>query len=215
MKATRLFVLTGEGLDDTNAADALLQRAEVVTDSLAHRQVSDVRITLETDRGEHDDGEHHHRQKREFPAEDEQQHQRHQHHQAGRHKLQQAPLDELAHRLDVGGHARDKHAGFLTVEERQTLALQMIEDPNTKVAKETLASAVDVDELQSGDEIRRDRGGDICRNGNVERVPVLLDEAFVDTELHDHWPGQRCGSPERGQHKRCPRGASIRQRQIP
>ena len=91
----------------------------------------------------------------------------------------------------------------------------MIEDPHAKIAKEALAGAVDVDELQSSDEIRCDRGDDVGRHRNVERVPVLLHEAFVDAELHDHWPGQRCGSPERDQHQRGPRGASIRQRQIP
>ena len=59
---------------------------------------------------------------RELPADDEQHDEREHQQQAAADELQQAPLDQLGHALDVGGHPRHEHAGLVAIEEGHRLA---------------------------------------------------------------------------------------------
>ena len=73
---------------------------------------------------------------------------RHHQQQAGGDELQQTPLDEFAHALDVGRHAADQHAGLVAIEERHRLRLQPVEHRDAQ-SQETLTGPVDGQVLQS------------------------------------------------------------------
>ena len=77
--------------------------------------------------------------------------------QRARHELQQAHLDELLQRVDVGRHARHDHAGLLAVVERHRQPLQVVEHADAQVAQEALADPADHDDLEAVEEVRRGR----------------------------------------------------------
>ena len=92
-----------------------------------------------------------------LPRRDEGEDQREPDEQDRRDELQQPPLHELAHRLDVGGHPGDEHARLVPVEERQRLALDVVEHADAQVAQESLAGPIDQDVLLASRQVRRPR----------------------------------------------------------
>ncbi len=126
---TALLGYPRRGLDDPNTSEILLDRREVLPNSLTNTEVRLVRIPLELDRGDHDHRQHEKRDQGELPRQRQQHHQRDRQQDSRRHELEQAPLHELRHRLDVGGHARHQHAGFVLIEEAERLPLNMSEKP--------------------------------------------------------------------------------------
>ena len=156
VEAAALLGLAGVGLDHAHAGDALLQRRQVLADPFADVEVGRVRVALELDRGDDDDRQHRsatsvscHESTNSTTSENDEQDRR-------RHELQQTPLHELAHRLDVGGHPRDEHAGLVAVEERQRLALDVVEHADAQDPQEPLAGTVDEHVLLASAEVGDD-----------------------------------------------------------
>src|SRR5205807_2539352 len=85
------------------------------------------------------------------------------------HEHEQAGLHELGHRVDVGGHAADDHAGLLAVVERHGESLQMVEDSQPQVAEEPFADETDQHDLGSIDEIGGGRHHDVEHDRAIER----------------------------------------------
>ena len=157
VEAPGLLLLAVVRLDDPHAGDALLQRAEVLADLLAHVEVGDVAPALEAHGGDGEDRHDDEHGQRQLPAD-------HQHHQdrdddeqAGADELQQAPLDQLAHALDVGRHPGHEHAGLVAVVVGHRLGLQPVEDPDAQLAQEALAGDVDRQVLLATEDVVGDR----------------------------------------------------------
>ncbi len=210
-EAAVLLGFAGVGLDHPHPGDVLLQRRQIVTDPLADGQVGLVRLTLESNRGNRYERQHEQRQQRELPRHDQQHRQRQRDQQSSRDELQQAPLHELAHRFDVGRHARHQHAGLVAVEEGQRLALDVPEQTQPQRPQESFAGDVDVDVLLAAAEIGDDRHHDIQADRQVERPGIVLTDATVDAVAQQQRSDHRRTGRHGDEHERLQRRAPKRQ----
>ncbi len=203
VEAPGLLLLTVVRLDDTHAGDALLQRAQVLPDLLAHVEVGEVAPALEAHRGDGQDRHDDEHGERQLPAD-------HQHHQdrdddeqTGADELQQAPLDQLAHALDVRRHPGHEHARLVAVVVGHRLGLQPLEDTDAQLAQEALAGDVDRQVLLATEDVVGDHDGDVDGDDDVQRRAVAVAEAVVGGDAHQQWAGDgaqrdRCDEAERG-----------------
>ena len=201
-----LLGLTGVGLDHTHAGDVLLEGRQIVADPFPHGEIGLVRLALEPDRRQRDERQHQQRQQGQLPRHDQQHDDRERDEQRRRHELQQAPLHEFAHRLDVGRHARHQHARLVAVEEPHRLTLDLVEQPQPQGPQEPLAGPVDVDVLLAAPDVRHDRRHHVQPDRDVQRACVVSPNSVIDAvaqqQRSDHGrTGGHGDEPERQERR--------------
>ena len=179
-ETTGLLRLTGVGLDDSDSGDPFLQGREVRADIVTNVEVGGVGVTLEFARRNDNDRHHQERHDRELPRQDQQQDEREGKQQCRRDELEEAPLDEFGHRLDVGSHSSDEDARLVAVKEGKRLLLDVAEHSDTKQPKETLAGPVDEDVLLTGRHVGNRHHDDVRNDGGPQRATISRFDAVVD-----------------------------------
>ncbi|TPW16398.1 MAG: hypothetical protein FD127_141 [Acidimicrobiaceae bacterium] len=156
-----------------------------------------IRQSLEAHRRRREHRQDQHHGEQQLPAHRAHHHECDQEQQAGAHELEQAPLDELPHALDVGGHPANQHAGLVAIEERHRLSLHPVEHPEPKLAQEAFPRRVDREVLLPADQVVDDHHDDVDGDAGVEhrRVPGL--DAAIGRHRHEHRPGH---GAQRGRH---------------
>ncbi len=197
-----LDLLAGEGLDDPHPGDALLEVGKGRADAVPHHQVGPVRVALEADARHHHEGHRHQAHQQQLPGDDGQGGEGEGQQQGVRHEHEQADLDQLLQRLDVGGHPRDHDAGLLAVVEGHGQPQQVGEHAVAEVLEERLADQADLQDHQPVDDIAHGGGDDVTDDGQVEGGGVALGQALVDGEAHEERPGEHRGRPHHEQQAR-------------
>ena len=151
---------------------------------------------------------------RELPADDDQHDERDDEQQAGTDELQQPPLDQLAHALDVGRHPRHEHARLVAVEERHRLRLQAVEHADPQVAEEALAGLVDRHVLLPADEVVDDDDHAVGDDRRVQRGDAALAEPAVGREADDQRAGDGAQRRDDDEAERGEDPAAVRLREL-
>ena len=208
LEAGRLHVLAAERLDDAHAGDALLQLREGVADAVAHIEVGGVRLALEPDAGQHDEGHADQAQQQELPRHDRQHDDRHDEEEAVAHEHEQPHLHELLQRVHVAGHPGHDDPGLLAVVEGHRQALEVVEHPQAQVAEERLADAADQQDLEPVGDVGDAGDHDVADDRGVEGAAVVRLDALVDPVLHEERPGQGGARPHHhhARGRRCTAG---------
>ena len=184
-----LLALAVIGLDDPYPGDRLLQRGEVLAHLVAHVEIRLVRLTLEPHRRCNHHGQDEHHGQQQLPTDGRHHHQGDHQQQNRADELEQTPLDELGHALDVGGHAGHQHARLVAVEERHRLRLQPVEHPHPQVAQEAFTRLVDGEVLQARGDVADTHHHQVGDDAQVQHLRVGVEQAVVGGDEHQHRAG--------------------------
>jgi len=163
---------------------------------------------LELDRGDEDHREHEQRHQGQLPRQRDQHDESDREQDPCRHELEQAPLHELRHRLDIGGHPRHEHPGLVLIEEPERLTLDVREQPESQLSEEPLSGAVDEQILASGPDERDGDHHRISDDGDRELASISSADTRVDAVTHEQRPDDRRRCRHRHErHRRKHRGS--------
>ena len=154
-------VFAAERLHDAHAFEALLQRAQVGRDPVAHLEVRLVRHPPEPAAAEVHGRHDHEDAERELPRDDEDDGDRADEHERVLHEQHEALRDELLHRVDVGGHAGDDLARLLGLEVVEREAHHVPEQPVAQLAEEPFTDARDEDDRDPPEDEAREREDEV------------------------------------------------------
>ena len=198
--------LLGEGLDDTDPGEGLLQVGGDRADGLPRELVGVGARDAEEHRGGEEHREDQEDEAGELRVEQQQDHDGADQGQAGGEERRHRVGDERVERLDVVGHPRDEHAGGAPLVEGDRLALEMPEDLHPQVLQRALADPPGQVGLQVGADPDEDRRGDEEDHDHVEHALVAGLDPVVDRLLGERRRGERGAGAddERDEHERDP-----------
>ena len=174
-----------------HAGDALLELGVDGGDGLACVRVGLGGTAPEPDRRDHERRHQHEHAERQRPADEAEDHEHtdeaHDVHQRG----DQAGLQQLRERVDVGGHAGHDPARQLAVVVVERQPLQVREDPDAQREQQPFRGATGVPGVGPGDEPVDQRGDEEQGRRRPQRAGGVLLHAFVEPLLDEERPGQR------------------------
>ena len=191
-----LRLLAREGLDHSDARQALLQGRDRLAHAIAHREVGDVRVPAEADAGDDHHGHGCKTHRRQHGRENDENHDRGHEEQGVLDEHDEALLHERLEGVDVRGHPGDEPSRRLRVEERHAHGLEVIEDPHPQVSQEALTHPGDERDLGAAQHDRHGGRDEVADHGEVEDQGVVGLQAAVDAQPHH----QRAGEHRQGVH---------------
>ena len=176
---------------------ALLECGQVVPDALADLEVGPVGPAAEPAGPEHQGRDEDEDAERELPAEQEDRGQRAGEEQHVLHQGGEAHLHELLHGVDVGGHPGDEATGLLALEEVETEAGEVVEDPDPQVAQELLADPGHHDDGEAPEDEGQERDEHVEQHRPVQGAAVAHPDAPVDPAPDEEGPGEQAAGLDR------------------
>jgi hypothetical protein len=146
---------------------------------------------------------------REPPVEDEQDDRRAEQRQRVLNEARNAVGDELVDRLDVIRQAADDHAGAVALIEAERQALQVLEEPNAEVGKDSLADPAGQIRLDVGHAPVRESGRDEDGDDDEEARATVAVHRVVERVLREVGGCERGGCRREEGDDRERRAAAI------